>query len=94
MQVYAKTLIPGPHPVPALMATTDDADVLLPQLTARGCAPFGDPLPWSAAGEVVVGADRLQLVIDNQALLDDLVEQTGADSRTQLITAALRYHLG
>lgn len=70
--VYAKTLIPGPHPVPALMATTNDADVLLPQLLGRGWALFGEPLPQGAAGRLVVGADRLQLVIDDQALLDDL----------------------
>ena len=70
--MYAKTLIPGPHPVPALMATTDEADVLLPQLSDRGWALFGDPLPTAAAGQVVVGADRLQLVVDDQALLDDL----------------------
>jgi hypothetical protein len=45
--------------------------VLLPQLSDRGWAPFGDPLPKSAAGQVV-GADRLRLVVDDQALLDDL----------------------
>ena len=70
--VYAKTLIPGPNAVPALMATTDDADVLLPQLLDRGWAVFGEPLPQAAAGRLVVGSDRLQLVVDDQALLDDL----------------------
>lgn len=70
--VYAKTLIPGPHPVPALMATTDDADVLVPQLLDRGWAPFGNPLPDQAVGRLVIGSDRLQLVVEDQALLDDL----------------------
>jgi hypothetical protein len=42
-QVYAKTLIPGAAPVPALMATTDEAVVLLPQLSVRGWAPFWLP---------------------------------------------------
>lgn len=60
--VYAKTLIPGPHAVPALMATTDDADILVPQLLDRGWALFGEPLPAAAAGRLVVGSDRLQLV--------------------------------
>ncbi len=54
------------------MATTDDADMLMPQLLDRGWAPFGDPLPAAAVGRLVVGSDRLQLVIDDQALLDDL----------------------
>ena len=70
--VYAKTLIPGPHPVPALMATTADPDILLPQLLDRGWALFGERPPAQAAGELVIGADRLQLVVDDQALLDDL----------------------
>lgn len=70
--VYAKTLIPGPHPIPALMATTDDADTLMPQLTDRGWVPFGDPLPNAAAGRLVVEGGRLQFVVDDQALLDDL----------------------
>ena len=70
--VYAKTLIPGPNAVPALMATTDDADILVPQLLDRGWALFGEPLPTAASGWLVVGADRLQLVVDDQALLDDL----------------------
>jgi len=70
--VYAKTLIPGPNAVPALMATTDDAEILLPQLLERGWARFGEPLPTASAGRLVVGSDRLQLVVDDQALLDDL----------------------
>jgi len=42
--VYAKILVPGPHPIPALMATTDEADVLVPQLLERGWVRFGDAL--------------------------------------------------
>jgi hypothetical protein len=70
--MYAKTLVPGPHPVPALMATTDDADTLLPQLLKRGWALFGEPPPPAPSGRLVVGSDRLQLMVDGQALLDDL----------------------
>ena len=70
--VYAKTLIPGPNPVPALMATTDDGDVLVQQLLDRGWALFGEPLPDQPAARLVIGADRLRLVVDDQALLDDL----------------------
>ncbi|HEY0239388.1 MAG TPA: hypothetical protein VGC37_12135 [Friedmanniella sp.] len=46
--------------------------MLLPQLTARGWVPLGDPLPPEVEGQIVIGADRLRLVIDGQALLDDL----------------------
>lgn len=70
--VYAKNLIPGPHPVPALMATTDDADTLMPQLLDRGWALFGEPPSPARAGRLVVGSDHLQLVADDQALLDDV----------------------
>ena len=70
--VYAKTLIPGPHPVPALMATTDEAEILMPQFLDRGWALFGGPPGAAPAGRVVVGSDRLQLVVDDQALLDDV----------------------
>ena len=70
--VYAKTLIPGPHPVPALMATTDDADTLIPQLLERSWALFGDPQFAAPAGRLVVGSDRLQLVVDDQTLLADV----------------------
>lgn len=54
------------------MATTDDAGILMPQLTERGWASFGAALPQTAAGQVVVGTDRLCLLVDGQALLDDL----------------------
>ena len=54
------------------MATTDDADVLVPQLLDRGWALLGEAPPSAAAGQLVVGSDRLQLVVDDQALLDDL----------------------
>ena len=70
-RVYAKMLIPGPQPMPALMATTDDADVLVPQLLDRGWASFGDSLPQLAAGRLTIDPDRLQLVVDGQALLAD-----------------------
>ena len=71
-RMYAKTLVPGPRPVAALMATTNEADVLVPQLAARGWVPFGDPLKTAAEGQIVIGADRLRLVVAGQVLLDDL----------------------
>lgn len=70
-RVYAKTLIPGPQPIPALMATTNDANVLVPQLLERGWVSFGDPLPQQADGRLTIGPHRLQLVVDGQALLAD-----------------------
>ncbi|SEQ74657.1 hypothetical protein [Microlunatus flavus] len=70
--MYAKTLVPGQHPIPALMATTDEADVLVPQLLQRGWVRFGEPLPSKSDGHLVIGSDRLRLVVDGQALLDDL----------------------
>ncbi len=54
------------------MATAADAAVLLPQLMDRGWAPFGEPAPTAAADELVIGADRLQIMVDGQALLDDV----------------------
>ena len=67
-----RTLVPGPQPTAALIATTDDADTLIPQLTARGWVPLGYPLPQTAQGQITIGADHLRLVVYGQALLDDL----------------------
>ena len=69
--VSAKTLIPGSHPVPALIWATSQAAVLIPQLLDRGWGPFSARLPDDARGELVIGADRMQLVVDDQMLLDD-----------------------
>jgi hypothetical protein len=54
---------------------------LFPCLNGRGIAQATVPV------EIRLNGPRI-------AVLDDLVEQTGIDSRTQLITAAFRYHLG
>lgn len=70
-RVYAKTLIPGTRPIPALMATSSQAEVLRPQLLQRGWVRFGEPLQPTAAGELRIGVDRLQVVIDGDAVLDD-----------------------
>jgi hypothetical protein len=70
-QVYAKTLIPGTRPIPALMATGSQADVLRQQLLERGWVRFGEPLQPAAAGEPRIGVDRLQVVIDGDVVLDD-----------------------
>lgn len=67
----AKTLIPGAHPVPALLCATPDAPVLLPQLLDRGWGPFSARLP-DAPGEVIISSGRLQLVVEGQLLLDDV----------------------
>lgn len=69
--MYAKTLVPGPPPVPGLVGTTHDATVLIPQLLGLGWAVFGDPPPHRPIGELIIGADRLRLVVAGQALLDD-----------------------
>lgn len=70
--MYAKTLVPGPPvDIPSLMSTTDDPDVLLPQLRALGWGRFGGPVPPAPAGQLVISPDRLQLVVDGQAVLDD-----------------------
>ena len=68
--MYAKTLIPGTRPIPALMATTNQADTLWPQLLARGWVPFGNSLR-AATGELRIGVDRLQLMLDGHVVLDD-----------------------
>jgi len=70
-RVYAKTLVPGPKPTSALMATTNEADVLVPQLLERGWVRFGDQLSARAAGRLVVGLDRLHLIVEEQVLLAD-----------------------
>jgi hypothetical protein len=54
---------------------------LFPRLQGRGTARPTVPV-------------EIRLHARAAAVLDDLVEQTGADSRTQLITVSLRYHLG
>lgn len=71
--MYAKTLVPGPPlDIPSLMATTAEAGVLLPQLKALGWNRFGDPVPSAPAGQLVISPDRLQLVVEDQTVLDDL----------------------
>ena len=69
--VYAKTLIPGTRPIPALMATSSQTEVLRPQLLQRGWVAFGQALRPGPAGELRIGVDRLQVVIDGDAILDD-----------------------
>ena len=71
--MYAKTLVPGPPlDIPSLTATTAEPEALLPQLRALGWARFGDPVPTGAVGQLVISPDRLQLVVDDQTVLDDL----------------------
>lgn len=70
--MYAKTLVAGRHPLPALVGTAPDVSILLGQLLERGWALFGTtPSDW-AAGELLIGTSRLQLVVDGQPLLDDV----------------------
>lgn len=69
--MYAKTLIAARPPVPGLVGTTLNAVVLLPQLLKRGWAVFGGPPSRRPVGELVIDADRLQVVVDGQVLLDD-----------------------
>jgi hypothetical protein len=58
--------------VPALLATAADATVLLPQLLDRDWALFGEQPPTAAAGVLFLGPEWLQLMVDGQALLDDV----------------------
>lgn len=70
--MYAKTLVPGPpFASPSLIATTDEPDVLLPQLLACGWGRFGGPTPPAPSGQLVISPDRLQLIVQDQAVLDD-----------------------
>jgi hypothetical protein len=62
-------------------ATPATSSGLFPRLKGRGAAQATVPV-------------EIRLHARAAAVLDDRVDQTGADSRTQLITAALRYHLG
>jgi hypothetical protein len=69
------TLIPGPHPVPALLAATDDADILLPQLLDRGWAFLGITIHrgGGSAGAALVGCSWSSTT----RLLDDLNPYAG-----------------
>lgn len=69
--VYVKTLIPGTRPIPALMASSSEPDSLRSQLLDRGWVAFGQALQPKAAGELRIGVDRLQVVIDGDVVLDD-----------------------
>lgn len=69
--MYAKTLIAGRPPVPGLVGTTLNPAVLLAQLLERGWSVFGEPPPRRPVGELVIDADRLQVIVDGQVLLDD-----------------------
>jgi hypothetical protein len=46
------------------MATTDDANTLVHQLLDRGWTSLVERLPPAPAGRLVIGSDRLQLVVD------------------------------
>ena len=70
--MYAKTLIPGPYAIPALMVTTPHAVTLLPQLTEHGWVRCHHRLRSIAAGQVRIDPHRLRVIVDDQTLLDDL----------------------
>lgn len=67
--MYAKTLIPGTHP--GADGHHRPGRRLWPQLLARGWVPLGDSLQPGAAGQLRIGVDRLQLVLDEDVVLDD-----------------------
>ena len=69
--MHAKALIVGAEPIPALMVTSSQTDVLRGHLLDRGWVPLGEPLQPAAAGELRIGVDRLQVVIRSDVLLDD-----------------------
>jgi hypothetical protein len=73
------------------------AGVLGELVTTEAAPTPNGPLPPSSGAAAPPGRrsrSEVRLHAGAAAVLDDLVEQAGADSRTQLITAALRYHLG
>lgn len=70
--MFAKTLIPGPHPVPALVAAVGGRDGLLGRLRDRGWAAFGATSPPATGDAVLVRGGHLQLVVDGEIVLDDL----------------------
>ena len=71
--MYAKGLVPGPpHAIATLTATTSDGDILMSQLLDRGWGWLGEPSPATPAGHLTITHGRLQLVVDDQLVLDDL----------------------
>ena len=70
--MYIKTVMHRMLTVPTLIATTEQADVLLPRLRSRGWGRFGGAVPQASVGEVVISDARLQLVVDGEILLDDV----------------------
>ena len=75
--MYAKTLIPGPSPLPCLLATASDYDVLADQLRRRGWGVLGGPPPRDSAGLLKIGLRGVTLTVDGQALLDDDANPAG-----------------
>lgn len=67
------TLIPHLHAVPSLLATAADADVVL---LDRGVGPDGGRPPSGAAGRLVIGADRLELVEERPVVATLIVHLT------------------
>ena len=69
--MHAKTLIPGSRPIPALMATSNQTDLLWSQLLDRGWVAFGQTLLPGVTGELRIGVNRVQVAIDGDVVLDD-----------------------
>ena len=75
--MYAKILIPGLPPLPCLLATASDYDVLADQLRRRGWGVLGGPSPRESAGQLTVGLRGVTLTVEGQALLADDANPAG-----------------
>lgn len=71
--MYAKTLVPTDPPTPALIATTSHPKTLFPELACRGWTdPTTSTRPNAAtATRLVISRRRLELVVDDVAILTD-----------------------
>ena len=71
--VYTKALWPGQRaPVPSLIVTTREADILHPHLQACGWAQFGHPRPLDPTGQLVITPDRLRLITNGTTIADGI----------------------
>jgi hypothetical protein len=86
-RVYARTLIPGTRPIPALMATSSQADVLRRQLLERGWVRFGERRRLAATGELRIDVDRH----DGEMVLDDDVNPASPEGWWAAVKTLVRH---
>ncbi len=70
--MYAKILIlVGEHHLPGILATTSRYPDVKANLKARGWDDYGRELPVGAAGEITIGSEGFQVVVDGMVMLSD-----------------------